>query len=202
MFTNANLTPLARWLARGLSVLTVAALLLALFPAAVSAAPLAVPKCSTTYEVKRGDTLNKIGSLYGKATNQIAYANNWVKPYTIYVGQRICIPAANKSDLPKLESKYVNKLAVYFASGRMKSDEIAIYTYNYPSTTVLVKVTITGDSARKFYTVGTINIAEVGNRKAWSFKLPTALQKASSLYICLKDTTTSYLQCVYPRRGS
>lgn len=201
MAKNPIRSSIGRWLFKGLNILAVAALLITLFPARVSAASLAKSKCSTTYEVKRGDTLNRIGSLFGKGTNQIAYVNNWVKPYTIYVGQRICIPSESKSDLPKLEAKYTNKLAVYFAAGRMKGDEMVVYTYNYPSTTVQVKIANANDSSRKFYVVGSINIAAVGNRKAWSFKLPLALQRAGNLYVCLKDMTTSHLQCVYPRHG-
>lgn len=188
------------WIRGAFYILAAVVLALALLPIHVSAAPLAKVKCDRSYEVKRGDTLNTIGSKYHKATNQIVYVNNWNKPYTIYVGQRICIPTETVSGLSKLASKYANAQAVYFTAGRA-GNEILVYTYNYPDTTVEVKVDNAGDSVRKFYTVDTFDIVDVGNRETVRLKLPTELRSASELLICLKDKTTNYLQCVYPRRG-
>lgn len=54
---------------------------------------------------------------------------------------------------------------------------------------------------RSFFEAGKINIAAVGNRRTWRFKLPAELKNARQIYICLKDTATGYLQCVYPRSG-
>lgn len=200
MSTNTFQYASWRWLVRGIVLLLVVALLAVLPPLKAAAAPLAKLDCKRTYEVKRGDTLATIASKYGRAGNQVVAANKWKKPYTIYVGQRICIPTEKETGLPKLESKYANARAVYFTAGRAE-DELLVYTYNYPKTRVLIKVDDADDSARKFYEVGEINVAAVGNGKAWRFKLPTPVQDARTLYICLKDTTTNYLQCIYPRSG-
>ncbi len=190
------------WLSRGLGILLILSLLAALLPLNVLAAPAAATKCTTTYEVKRGDTLAKIGNRFGYAPNQIVYVNkSWVKPYTIYVGQRICIPEKKSKDAPKLDSKYANAAAAHFVAGRTV-DSVLIYTYTYPKTTVIVRVANAGDPNRKFYSVGTINIASIGNNRSIKFKLPSALKNARQLQVCLKDRTTSYLQCVYPRTGS
>lgn len=198
MSTNRVLRLLERRLARGVMVVLAIAVVISLLPQMAFAATVAQPDCDFDYEVMRGDTLARIGTKFGISANQIVYANKWKKPYTIYVGQSICIPDTTKSGLAKLESKYANAQAVFFTAGRADKD-ILLYTYNYPKTTVLVKVDDASDSARKFYTLGTVNIASVGNKKALRFRLPTALQNSSKLYICLKDKTTSYLQCVYPR---
>ena len=200
MFTLRIPSQKSNWIRRALYLLAAVILALALLPIYASAAPLAKAKCNRTYEVKRGDTLAKIGSKYGKATNQIVYVNNWNSPYTIYVGQRICIPTETVSGLSKLASKYANAQAVYFTAGRA-GNEILVYTYNYPNTTVEVKVDNAGDSIRKLITVDTFDIVDVGNRETVRLKLPTELRSASELFICLKDKTTNYLQCVYPRRG-
>lgn len=43
------------------------------------------------YTVKKGDTLSKIGKMYGVPWKQIAALNNIVSPYTIYPGQKLRI---------------------------------------------------------------------------------------------------------------
>jgi hypothetical protein len=184
--------------ARALCILLVIALFAVLLPGAASASPLATTTCKKTYEVKRGDTLNSIGSKTGIPAKDIVYFNGWKSPYTIYVGQRICLPTGKVSDAPKLENKYANAPAAHFTAGR-SGKEILVYTFTYPKTTVLVKVDNAGDSVRKLINVGVIS--SVVNGKTYRFKLPAELQKASKLQICLKDRTTGYLQCVVPRSG-
>lgn len=45
-----------------------------------------------TYTVKKGDSLYKIGKMYGVPWQEIAKANNIAAPYTIYPGQVLIIP--------------------------------------------------------------------------------------------------------------
>jgi LysM repeat protein len=198
MYTYTNQNQLSRWLARAFGILLILALLTALFPQEIASAALAKDKCVEAYQVKRGDTLQKIGEKFSFAPNQIAYANSLNSPYTIYVGQNICIPEKNESSAPKVDSKYVNTTAAYFTAGRSGAD-ILVYTYNYPKTSVLIKVRDANEPAKNFYTLGAINIAQAGNGRTFRFKMPVQLQKAKQLQICLKDLTTNYLQCVYPR---
>jgi LysM repeat protein len=192
---------LSDWPVKIFGILLIVTLLAGLMPQQISATSQTKTKCTPTYQVKRGDTLKKIGDRFGFAPNQIVYLNNWVLPYTIYVGQNICIPLKVDSSAPKIDNKYVNIPAAYFTAGRSGAD-IMVYTYTYPKTTVLVKVRDASNSAKNFYDVGTINIAAVGNGKTSRFKLPAQLQNAKQLQVCLKDRNTSYLQCVYPRSGS
>lgn len=193
-----------QWTAKALSILVLLSLFTALFLSSAFASPataLAAAKCTPDYQVRRGDTLKSIGSKFGFAPNQIVYYNSWKSPYTIYVGQNICIPEKNDSSAPKLDSKYANAPAVYFTAGRSGND-ILVYTYNYPKTTVLVKAGKSGSVGKNLSDLGSINIAAVGNGKSIRFKLPTQLQSTSKLQVCLKDRTTSYLQCAVPRSGS
>jgi LysM repeat protein len=190
-----------KWLARLFGILLTLVLLAALLPQQISAAPAAAAKCTPTYQVRRGDTLKKIGDRFGFEARQITYLNNWNPPYTIYVGQNICIPEKNDSSAPKIDNQYINIPAAYFTAGRSGSN-LLIYTYTYPKTTVLVKVRDASSAGKNFYNVGSINIAQVGNGKTSRLKLPAQLQNAKQLQVCLKDRTSSYLQCVYPRSGS
>jgi hypothetical protein len=92
-----------------------------------------------------------------------------------------------------------NAFAVYFTAGRDGND-ILVYTYNYPRTTVLVKGENNGNSSWKLVDIGRINISSSGNRKTHRLRLPTEL-RVVNLLICLKDRRTGYLQCVKPRSG-
>ena len=187
----------ARWLA----ILLALSLLVSVLPQAVLAAPPAADDdCKRPHEVARTDTLNKISKRYGVSVATIVEENDMDPPYTIYVGQSLCIPKKTKSGLPKISSKNANAYAVYFVASRAGND-IIVYTYNYPKTTVLVKGENAGDSAWKLVDIGKINIATQGNRKAIRFKLPTEL-RVKKLMICLKSKSSGYLQCVYQRFSS
>jgi len=191
----------SRGIGWALRILLLVALIAAAMPAATQVSAKTTTKCAKNYEVKRSDTLQTIGNRYGYAPNQVVVANNWKSPYTIYVGQKYCLPTSKASNPPKLESTQLNAPAVYFTAGR-SGDSILVYTYNYPKTVAQVKVGKANSVGKQLTKVGSINIAASGNGKSWRFKLPSSLQNTSNLTICLKDRTTSYLQCVVPRSGS
>lgn len=194
---NFYQSPRQRLLTRAFGILLVAALLIGLAPARATAAA-TVANCTPSYEVRRGDSLTKIGDRFGFAPNQIAYINNWKEPFTIYVGQKICIPSSSVSGLAKLESKYANAPAAYFTAGR-NGTVVLVYTYTYPKTSVIVKAGTTSGSAKSLVNIGTIS--NVSNGKSYKFNLPASLQNVKNLKICLKDRSSSYLQCAVPRTG-
>jgi len=172
------------------TILVILGLLAAMLPASAVAA-----KCDASYAVKRGDTLTSIGKQFGYAANQIVQVNKMGKPYTIYVGQRLCIPEKTDKNAPKVDSKYANAVAAFFTAGRT-TDSVLIYTFTYPKTTVLIKGASAPNNDRKFYKIGSMTTQ---NNKAFKFKLPDELKNAKTLQICLKDRTSSYLQCVNTR---
>ena len=174
-----------------LTILVMLGLLAAMLPTSA----LAATKCDPTYAVKRGDTLTSIGNQFGYAANQIVQVNKMNKPYTIYVGQKLCIPESKDKNAPKVDSKYANAKAAFFTAGRT-TDGVMIYTFTYPKTTVLIKGASAPNNERKFYKIGTM---VTQNNKVFKFTLPSELKNAKNLQICLKDRTTSYLQCVYTR---
>jgi LysM repeat protein len=194
---NTHLSRKSKWLARIIAILLMASLLAVLVPAT----GLAAKDCDTTFEVRRTSTLAGIAKAYGYTAAQIVDANNMKKPYTIYVGQRLCIPEKSEK-VPKVDSSYTSKPAAYFVVGRTSEGKIILVTYNYPKTTVLIKGMNAGSSARKFYKIGTLNITSSTNNHAYLYKLPSDIVNAKSLLVCLKDQTSNNLQCTYPRAGS
>ncbi len=202
MLHNSGSKHLSGWLLRVAIVWMALSLLVSLLPQNVSAAAQAKKeKCKLTFEVRRGDTLKSIAKYFGVSANEIAELNDMDPPYTIYIGQQLCIPTKSVKNPPKLSTKQATTYAVYFTAGRA-GNEIILYTYNYPKTTVVVKAADARASTWKLYNLGTMNIAKMGNKKAVRFKLPTALRNARYLYICLKDKKSGHLQCIYPRSGS
>ncbi len=53
----------------------------------------ATATCTTTYTVKGGDNLYRIGLSYGVNWTEIATANSLANPGLIFPGQKLCIPA-------------------------------------------------------------------------------------------------------------
>jgi LysM repeat protein len=200
MFTRGNLTSPSGWLARLLGILLALSMLAPAMPAlAAPAAKVDWEDCWWTYEVKRGDSLRSISNKFGINAGSIVDETELDPPYTLYVGQRLCIPRKNIKDAPTISTSRRNAFAVYFTAGRDGND-ILVYTYNYPKVSVLVKGENAGNSSWKLVDIGRINIASAGNRKTWRFRLPTEL-RVKKLLICLKDKKSGYLQCVTPRSG-
>ena len=68
------------------------ALAVSMLPQPTQAADLAQTACVTKHTVVAGETLSSIASEYGITWQELADANNLTDPYTIYVGQVLCIP--------------------------------------------------------------------------------------------------------------
>jgi len=196
--TEANPKHLSFRISRGVAILLALSLLAVFIPQPASA-KYDPDDCAYIYEVRRGATLTSIAKAYGSEPKQIVYINEMKSPYTIYVGQRLCIPEKDQKGLSKLASKYADAAAVHFTAGR-SGNNIIVYTYNYPKTTVLIKGENAGASGWKLVNIGSINIAKIGNQHTLRFELPTEL-RVPKLLICLKSRNTGYLQCVTPRTG-
>jgi len=195
MLIHANQTVTTRRLAKMLAALLILSLMAALLPSMASGAPLQAEEteCSRHYGVNRNSTLKKIADAFGYTPAQIADANDMKSPYTIYVGQSLCIPSKKVSGLKTVPNTNANAKAVYFVAGR-QGDYILLHIYNYPKTTVLIKAA--DASGGKSYKVSTIDDASAFNGRTLRYKIPSDLLNVNKLRICLKDRTTSHLQCV------
>ncbi len=145
MLTERKSSRVSRWLA----VLLLLSLLAALLPLGVGAAA-DDAKCARYYEVNKNSTLDKIGSAFGFSGEQIAYTNELPKPFTIYVGQKLCIPEKKDKSLPN-SYKSINGTirAAYFVAGLTADNKILIHPYSYPNTSTTIKVRSNGLQSRQ-----------------------------------------------------
>jgi hypothetical protein len=63
-----------------------------IIPQPVVASNLEQSTCAARHTVKAGETISSIAEQYGVTWQEIAQANNLQDPYTIFVGQVLCIP--------------------------------------------------------------------------------------------------------------
>ena len=158
------------------------------------AAPFPEDQCSATHTVQVSDTLVKIIQRYRVNWKDLVRLNNLASPsYTIYVGQRLCIPKVKKEyTVPK--GSAFKSVPANFAVIR-KNNNLVIYTTNFPKNNVFaVKVDDTKAEGLNWYKIGTIRTG--GKRSSsYTYKLPTQLVKSSFFTICVKNMTTDAAAC-------
>jgi LysM repeat protein len=79
-------------------VLLSVVLALALLVSALPQTPAAAQNCKVKHTVEAGDTINYLANLYSVGWEQIANANDLLAPYTITVGQVLCIPGGTETE--------------------------------------------------------------------------------------------------------
>jgi LysM repeat protein len=161
-----------------MSALLVVSLLAGAFPEVAQAA---TTTCQATHTVKSGETLSQIARNFGISLSRLAKANDLKSPYTIRVGQKLCIPvvAANSSNFSwtptyngtqiAIKGSGFKKLATFFVKAREKDKS----AYEKVSTAVTDKN-------------GNMNVR---------FRVPQELRNKPALSICLKDNITNKLVC-------
>ena len=167
-----------------------AALLATLFTAAQPTMPAQAAACQASVNVRPGDTLGKIAEKFNVRPGDLNTANRLYAPYyTIYVGQKLCIPAgANAfSGAPA----YANALAADF-SARLNNGYLEIKTSNFPkNSSYYVKASSDRVKNEK---VGQLNTGSGGTR-ILKLALPADLVKAGKLTVCLKNNMTDANVC-------
>lgn len=179
------------WLYTALGLLLVLALVASIFPTPAQAAKVVVA-CKAYHRVRATDTLAKIAQQYKVNVLSIVSSNKFAPPYTIYVGQSLCIPALNTKDskIPK----YANRLAADFFA-YVKGDKLYIQATNFPQNTTYY-VRVRGD--RKPGVVeNKIALLNTGSRSNFTdtFKLPNIYISSKQFTVCLKNVYTSALVC-------
>jgi hypothetical protein len=184
-------SPVHRLGLTALSLLLVLALLAASAPAAALAAPLAAT-CARNYVVQSGDTLSKIALTYRLTTTELATANNLTEPYTLYVGQQLCIPGSTTTTT---------------TSSTTSSSSSQAFAAEFSTTTVTLKFTgLTKNSGHVVKVAkverGTLDFLKFGKFRAdkngkanVTFKLPRRFRDATYIQICVKNLSNDKVVC-------
>jgi len=137
--------------------------------------------CEDTHTVKGGETIYRIAKDNDVSVNRLAKANDLKSPYTLTVGQVLCLPPAVKASSNYKWSATFDGSKVNIAGDKFKK--------NHP---FIVKARQNDTSA--WYRLGKAAADKTGVMKA-SLKVPKELAKAASIRVCLKDGVTDYLDC-------
>ena len=186
---------------RVLLVGLIMALLVTMVPQPVFASNLAQTACSSKHTVTAGETLSSIAADYGITWQELAEANNLKDPYTIYVGQVLCIPAGAESTPESGDDASTSEpdsSAANFDVTFVDETSIRIKVYNYPKSQSHI-VRISNFNQRwafaDFDILGRFRTDSNGNADV-SYRLPKE-NRDSELIVCLKNAFTDQTQCGY-----
>lgn len=197
MNTQLHFHHLNRLLSRVLAVLFVLVLV---------AVPLAQPaaaagdefSCVQYYTVQERDTLNSIAKKFTVKFDDLIAANELKEPYTIFVGQELCIPKKSKIGAVGTGSSGATT-ALSFTITHNKNGFV-IRTSNFPEkSNFLVKVDNLATPVVEWVKAGKL-ATKNNSTSSFGFTLPDDLLKANFLHICLKNQRTNDLFCKYSVR--
>lgn len=174
-------------------ILVIALLVVALPKQPVSAAIQTVT-CSTYHTVVSGENLSSIAVKYNTTVEALAAANDLKEPYTLFVGQRLCIPGtATSTATPPTDSSTTTKGPDFTIKPGSYPFFYEIATIGYPvrsSYYIRVFQTDNPSIAKK---LGTFKTNKQGVAKR-NVKLPKNFRDVSVTF-CLKNATTDAVQC-------
>jgi LysM repeat protein len=101
----------------------------------LTAQPAQASTCVAYHWVRYGESLSWIGRYYGVPWPYLAQVNGIVRPYTIYPGQRLCIPSGSGTGgYPTYTSGVGGQRTWSFVVTRVDPNvTVSIQTYNFPS---------------------------------------------------------------------
>lgn len=172
-----------------LSILLVFTLLVSAFPqASVSAVT-----CKFKHKVVQGETLIYIGNLYTVDWLKIAQANNMSPPYTVAVGQVLCIPEGEKpANTTSTSTTNDGKSpAIQVVPGL---SQILVSVENFSKrTSYYVRVSPASDNVT--YRLGHFTTNKEGDSTNW-FRLPNYVKRSRIMTLCVKNVWTDAVSCV------
>jgi LysM repeat protein len=176
----------------GISLLLVLSLLATALPLQRASASVLAVTCSTYHTVASGETVSSIAAKYNITVAELATANDLKEPYTIYVGQRLCIPGTTA---PAATETATVKGPNFTIKAEKDPSYITITTVGYPKKTPFYVRLVTG----KFPDINTVKIGTIRTDKTGAatrtFKIPKNFRTLSSFNVCLKNAFTDELQC-------
>jgi LysM repeat protein len=173
------------------SVLMVLALLAVVLPQQHAGAVVLAATCSTYHTVASGETLSSIALKYNVTTTELATANELKEPYTIFVGQRLCIPG-NPATAVATESSSTTGPTFTLKAGK-EPFTVVISTVGYPKKSPYFVRISRVDSPSTSFKLGTMKTNKSGVATR-TFRLPSLFRNGLQ-NICLKNAFTDDVEC-------
>jgi hypothetical protein len=178
-------------ISRLVGLLMVFAFLAGTLPQPVMAA--ANVTCAKYHTVASGDTLSKISETYDVSVTEIASANSLTEPYTLYLGQRLCIPgtATTTTTTTSSSSKPKNTWAV-----ERDGNFLVIDVANFPKKAVYYVKIKKGhqDTEEPWVKIGILKTKK-NTDVIREFRLPKSFYNTPLITVCLKHAYSDALLC-------
>jgi hypothetical protein len=178
------------------SMILVAALLAGALPQFVLAAPpnTILQTCARTHVVESGDTLSSISVTYDISVAEIAAANNLVEPYTLVIGQNLCIPGSAPTT-PSGSSTTSASDKPGFTIQR-QGNNLVIVASNYPQRSNFYVKIKKGRlaSSEPWVKLGILRTKK-NDEVARSFRLPKSFYNSPQFQVCLKNAKSDGISC-------
>jgi murein DD-endopeptidase MepM/ murein hydrolase activator NlpD len=175
-----------------ISLMLIATLMATAFP---PQAPVLAADCAVSHTVVSGDTLSSIALKYNTTVAAIAAENNLKEPYTLQIGQTLCIPGASTSSSSSSSTTTTSTstkpsfTVTFLPSGR----HITVKTANYPKKNTFV-VNTSGQGTAKYH-LGLLKTTKSNTSVQKTYQLPKPLRGAGEVTVCLKNKQYDNLQC-------
>ena len=170
-------------------------LVITLLVAALPGSSASAVKCKFKYQVQAGDTLAYIGFLYTVSWLKIAEANDLTPPYTITVGQVLCIPEGKEPTTDTTttttgdDTKKGPQLSAVPGVG-----SILVTVENFAAKTVY-NVRVFPDNWSVSYKLGHFRTNKEGDFSDF-FNLPSYVPVTPEMIVCVKNVWTDATSCV------
>jgi LysM repeat protein len=182
---------------KGLFLFLILAITLAVWPPVVRAAE-SDTACVQTYTVVKGDTLNSIARKFSVRFVYLVEANKLKEPYTIFIGQKLCIPKSSKVGVGGTGTEGAFSALSFTVSHTKKG--LVITTTNFPEkSNYVVKIDDLSTPQLDGIKIGRLVLKKGGSDKQ-AYDLPDKLLKATFLQVCLKNQINDQLYCKYSVR--
>ncbi len=193
---SENFNEITRRITTGvISLVMVIVLLTVMLPKQPASAAIQTVTCSTYHTVVSGETLSSIALKYNTTVEALATANNLKEPYTLFVGQRLCIPGTPTSTAtPTTGTSTTTKGPDFTIKATSDPFFVEIATVGYPArSSHFIRVFQTNNPAiaKK---LGTFRTDKQGVAKR-VVKLPRAFRNGPITF-CLKNALTDAVQCI------
>ncbi|UCH59696.1 MAG: LysM peptidoglycan-binding domain-containing protein [Anaerolineales bacterium] len=180
---------------RFLGALLVLALLAGVVPQPALAAPTtATVSCNTKYTVKSGDTLSSIAAQYKISWTELAAANDLKTPYTIFIGEVLCVPVASGTTSGSTSSSSSSNKASF--SLALDGKNLVIKTSKFPTKNFYYVKVAEGrfHAGSVTYKLGILKVGKNPDH-SYTYKLPNELNSADYVLVCLKNVVTDVNTC-------